>query len=64
MVAGVIWLVDPVLAFVLVDVPQLVRDLIVAPTAVGEFTLVFYLLIVGVRRPKVAAPVSAATSAG
>ena len=54
--AGIIWLVDPVVAFVLPDTPQLVRDLIVAPTAIGEFTLVFYLLIVGVRtrRPALA----------
>jgi hypothetical protein len=48
--AGVLWTIDPFVEILLPDTPQFVRDLLVAPTAVGEFALVFYLLIVGVRR--------------
>ena len=49
MVAGVAWLADPLLAFGLPDAPALIRTLVEVPTSVGEFGLMLYLLIRGVR---------------
>ncbi|WP_249998486.1 DUF4386 domain-containing protein [Actinoplanes sp. M2I2] len=49
MVAAVAWVADPLLAFGLPDAPALIRTLVEVPTSVGEFGLMLYLLILGVR---------------
>ena len=49
-VAGVAWIADPLLAFGLPDAPALLRQLVEVPTTIGEFSLLLYLLIRGVRR--------------
>lgn len=48
-VASVAWVADPLLAFGLPDAPALIRTLVEVPTSVGEFGLMLYLLIRGVR---------------
>lgn len=50
------WVAHPLIAFTLPDVPDLVRDIATAPTAIAEFSLLLYLLVVGVRRPDAASP--------
>ncbi len=48
-VAGVAWLADPLLAFGLPEAPALIRRLVEVPTSIGEFGLLLYLLVRGVR---------------
>lgn len=48
-VASAAWVADPLLAFGLPDAPPLIRTLVEVPTSVGEFGLMLYLLIRGVR---------------
>jgi hypothetical protein len=47
--AGAAWLADPVLAIGFPGVPGAVRDIVSVPTSIGEFTLLGYLLVRGVR---------------
>ncbi|GIF42925.1 hypothetical protein Axi01nite_72360 [Actinoplanes xinjiangensis] len=49
MAAAVAWVADPLLAFGLPDAPALIRTVVEVPTSVGEFGLLLYLLIRGVR---------------
>lgn len=49
LVAGVAWLLDPVLRFALPDA-DLLRGLVSLPTVLGELGLMGYLLVRGVRR--------------
>jgi hypothetical protein len=51
-VGAIAWLFDPVLAFVLPAELDLVRQIVSLPTAIAEFGLIVYLLVVGVRTPK------------
>ncbi len=48
-VASVAWVADPVLAFGLPDAPPLIRQVVELPTTIGEFGLLLYLLVRGVR---------------
>ena len=57
-VASVAWVADPLLAFGLPDAPALVRTLVEVPTSVGEFGLLLYLLIRGVRGRRAGSPES------
>lgn len=49
LVAGGAWIADPLLAFGLPGAPALLRQAVSAPVLVGEFGLMLYLLIRGVR---------------
>lgn len=55
-VASVAWVADPVLAFGLPGAPPLLRTLVEVPTSVGEFGLMLFLLIRGVRRQPAPVP--------
>ncbi|WP_394618888.1 DUF4386 domain-containing protein [Lentzea sp. JNUCC 0626] len=48
-VGGVAWIADPVIAFALPEAPEFVRAVVSAPTSLGEFGLMIYLLVQGVR---------------
>lgn len=43
------WIADPLIAFTLPGVPGVLRHAMSIPTAIAEFGLILYLLIVGVR---------------
>lgn len=49
-VAGISWIVDTFVAFLLPDLPGVVHAILTAPT-VGEFWLIAYLILIGVRTP-------------
>jgi hypothetical protein len=49
---SIAWVADPLLAFLLPDAPELVRGVVAVPTAIAEFGLLLYLLIIGVRTPR------------
>ncbi|MGI5499044.1 DUF4386 domain-containing protein [Lentzea sp. CA-135723] len=50
-VGGFAWIADPVIAFALPAAPAFLRDVVSAPTSLGEFGLMLYLLFRGVRTP-------------
>jgi hypothetical protein len=54
-VGSLVWLLDPFVVFAAPETPEFVRAAISAITAVAEFGLILFLLIVGVLRPKTAA---------
>lgn len=64
MVAGVAWVADPLLAFGLPDAPALIRTVVEVPTSIGEFALMLYLLIRGVRPQPAAQPVTVSAAGG
>ncbi|MFD4668892.1 DUF4386 domain-containing protein [Lentzea sp. NPDC058450] len=48
---GVAWIADPLIAFALPAAPAVLRDVVSVPTSLGEFGLLLYLLVRGVRTP-------------
>jgi hypothetical protein len=52
-VGSVAWVADPLLAYTLPDGPDVIRQVVSAPTWIAEFGFMLYLLIRGVRTPPV-----------
>jgi hypothetical protein len=64
-VGSVAWVADPVLAYTLPDAPDMLRQIVSAPTWIAEFGLMLYLLIRGVRTvPAAPERVGSAQSSG
>jgi hypothetical protein len=61
-VACCAYLIDTLLVFLVPDLPEVVTTIVTAPAAIGELWMVGYLLIVGVRTRKPAAPLRMAVA--
>jgi hypothetical protein len=51
-VGGICYLLDLLAAFLVPDIAQKIHAIVIIPSAIAEISMVFYLLIIGVKTPK------------